>query len=649
MATSKSTPAAPVVTPASEIETTSSKFAGTFHVHGNSTLFGRPALMSRSISHKTRLLGQSHWMNGAVPVTRNFVAIIEPQLREGKPKVLDIIDKCKVLGRVIKNQRAPAWPTPPTPDLPPRHLADVLVSRYLETIETVYRVLHIPSFKRDYEAIWTKPGTKPEAHFLVQLKLVLALGAVTYDSNFSLRTEATRWIYEAQTYLSEPIFKPRLRIQVIQTRILHLLAMEIVDVSGDSTWISAGPLLRTAVTMGLHRDPRHLPESTPFAAEMRRRLWNTIIEISLQTAMSRGGPPLLSTTDFDAEVPGNINDEALMTGLEHVPSNSRGPTIMSVPRALRMTYAVRLKVTKFLNDLNPTGGTYEETLQLDTEVREAFKDLRRSLHPLRDQPSAKFAFQAAELVMNRWLSSLHMPYFAASFSTPAYAFSRQAAIDTLLKIWCTAWPSSTIASTAAPSAPRTAYSTPSTGSAADIGGDDLMARLITCGTGFFRTVAVQASFAIPTELHAQLEDDEGLGPTRMKRDLAAVTEEVRTWSWRIMEAGEVSAKGYLMAALLAAQTQALQEGGGHMDRAELARFLVGEGEKAAERCVPLLEATVEKTRQVGTPAVGDEFGPSPGLTEDWDLMRMNDAMYLPEGQGAMSWFETDAMPSLYFW
>lgn len=70
-ATPKSVNTATVATPATDIETTSSKFAGTFHVHGSntaSTLFGRSALMSRSISHKTRLLGQSHWMNGAVPI-----------------------------------------------------------------------------------------------------------------------------------------------------------------------------------------------------------------------------------------------------------------------------------------------------------------------------------------------------------------------------------------------------------------------------------------------------------------------------------------------------------------------------------------------------------------------------------------------------
>ncbi|KAJ0117352.1 hypothetical protein J7T55_003766 [Diaporthe amygdali] len=626
-ATSRPTPAAQIKTPASEIETTSSKFAGTFHVHRTSSLFGRSELI-------------------AIPVTKNFVAIIEPYLREGKPKVLDIVDKCKTLARIIKSQRAPPWPTPPTTDLPPRHLADILVNRYLETIETVYRVLHIPSFKRDYEAIWTNPSTKPETHFIVQLKLVLALGAVTYDQNFSLRPEATRWIYEAQTYLSEPIFKPRLRIQVVQTRILLLLAMENVDVSGDSVWIAAGSLIRTVVTMGLHRDPSRLPEMTPFAAEMRRRLWNTILEISLQASISKGGPPLLSTDDFDAEAPRNIDDEALTAGLNQVPIDNNGPTSVSVARALRATYPVRLKVAKFLNDLNITGPTYEETLQLDAEVREAFKEFRRSLHPLRNQPSMKFAIDASEFIMNRYLSSLHMPYFAASLRSPAYAFSRQVVVDVLLKIWCAAWPTSSIASPTI-SAP-TSNPTPPTGRSET--SEDLLARLITCGSGFFRSVAIQVSFTIPTELHAHLQDDEGLGPTRLRRDLAAVTEEVHAWSWRCMEAGEVSVKGFLMSGLMMAQTKVLQSGG-TMDGDELARFLTEEGEKAAEGCVPLLEAMVERTKQNGdgAPALVDDLGPSPGLTEDWDVTRMTDAMFMPEGQGSMSWFDTDTMPGLYFW
>lgn len=528
--------------------------------------------------------------------------------------MLDILDKCKTLGRVLKSQRSPPWPCPPTQDLPPKHLCDGLVDRYLETIEATYRILHIPSFKREYEAIWARPGTQPETHVLVQLKLVLALGAVTYDPNFSLRTEATKWIYEAQTYLSEPVFKSRLRLSTVQTRILHLLAMEIVDVSGDSTWISAGSLVRTAITMGLHRDPRHLPEMTPLAAEMRRRLWNTIMEISLQASLGKGGPPLLSMADFDTEMPGNIEDEALTAGVGHVPDDNSDPTITSVPRALRMTYPVRLKVAKFLNDFNTTGGTYEETLQLDTEVREALKLLRRSLHSIRGLSSAKFAAQAAELIMNRFLSALHMPYYAPSLQSPAYAYSRQVTIDVLLKFWCATWPSSSIAGTAASG--TSTYSTPS--AAPPVSSEELLARLITCGSGFFRTCAIQVSFTIPMELHAQLQDDEGLGPTRLRRDLAAVTEEIKAWSWRCIEAGESSVKGYLMSSLLVARTQALQRGPTE-DSAELARFLIGEGEKAAERAVSLLEALVEGTKQHGAAAIVDEFGPSPGLTEDWDF------------------------------
>ncbi|KAG8162356.1 hypothetical protein KVR01_008121 [Diaporthe batatas] len=654
-ATPRPVHAGAVVTPASDVETHAtsstfaSKFAGTFHVHGGnpgSALFGRAALMSRSISHKTRLLGQSHWMNGAVPITMQFVALLEPQLREGKPKVLDIMDKCKTLGRIIKSQRAPAWPCPLSEDLPPKHLCDALVDRYLETIESIYRILHVPSFRRDYEAIWAKPDTHPENHFLVQLKLVLAIGAVTYDPNFSLRTQATRWVYEAQTYLAEPVFKSRLRIFIVQTRILHLLAMELVDVAGDSIWISAGGLIRGAITMGLHRDPRHLPEMTPLAAEMRRRLWNTILEVTLQASLSKGGPPLLSTADFDAEAPGNFEDEALTSGPGHLPEDHNDPTIMSIPRALRMTYPVRLKVTKFLNDHNPAGGTYEETIQLDTEVREALKSLRRSLHPLRNRPAARFAAHAAELIMERYLASLHMPYYAASIYFPAYAYSRQVILDVLLKIWCAVWPSSSIASPAspAPAQTQTTYSTPSTAAAAAAGSspassEELLARLITSGSGFFRTCAVQVSFTIPMELHAQLQDDEGLpaGPgarAHMRRDLAAVTSEVKAWSWRCLEAGESSVKGYLMASLLVAQTEALQRlgpaagagagaGADSAGSAELARFLIREGQKDAEKAVLLLEAMVAATKQHGGAApIVDEFGPSPGLTEDWDFTVM---------------------------
>lgn len=50
------------------ISTTTSHIAGTFHVQGEVPADGRTPTISRSIMHKTRVFGQSHWMNGVAQV-----------------------------------------------------------------------------------------------------------------------------------------------------------------------------------------------------------------------------------------------------------------------------------------------------------------------------------------------------------------------------------------------------------------------------------------------------------------------------------------------------------------------------------------------------------------------------------------------------
>lgn len=180
----------------------------------------------------------------------------------------------------MKSQRVRRWPTPPTMDLPEADVADELVDCYLRTIETIYRILHVPNLMRDYKILWAS-GIEQDTAFLVQIKLVLAIGATIYDRQFSLRALAVRWVYEAQTWISDPEFKSRLGLQFLQTNILLLLARELVGIGGNSIWVSAGGLFRRAVNMGLHQDPAELPKRTTFDAEMRRRLWNIILEVAL--------------------------------------------------------------------------------------------------------------------------------------------------------------------------------------------------------------------------------------------------------------------------------------------------------------------------------------------------------------------------------
>ncbi|KAF2491501.1 hypothetical protein BU16DRAFT_552235 [Lophium mytilinum] len=498
---------------------------------------------------------------------------MEPHLRENTSKAFVGLQRCKALAKLIKSQREPPWPSPPTSkaDLPPKDLADKLVSCYLRTTETVHRILHIPTFMKDYEAVWISEK-EPDSSFLVQLKLVLAIGATTYDEQFSLRPLAIKWVYEAQTWYSEPEFKSRLSIQSLQTNLLLLLARETAGVGGTMIWTSAGELLRTAMHMGLHRDPACLPKMSVSGTEMRRRLWNTILEVTLQSSMSSGGSPLVSLDDFNTEPPLNFDDEELVAE-NAVPRSEDVLTQMSIAIALRKTLPLRLAILKVLNDLG-SRGTYEETLRLDTEFRTAYRALCQTLQRCRlttGNSPFQFGIRAVDFIMRRYLSSLHVPFFGSKLHESTYAYSRKVIVDTSLQLWCAAYPSSSNIASRSRSDDDTTSSD-----------HDDFARFVVCGSGFFRTVTIQACFLIAAELKTQLQEQDSLGPVPLRPDLLAVIDDGKTWSLQCMEAGEANMKGYLLTCLAAAHIDGLTKGIG---KENLPALLLKAAEEAEEKCL----------------------------------------------------------------
>ncbi|KAI1454795.1 putative C6 transcription factor [Annulohypoxylon moriforme] len=597
--------------PDSNIEAIDSRISGTFYIHHEDNLSGQPPAISRSVTHKTRVFGQSHWITG-FSLVRDIISIFEPHVRDESSRISVLMQKSKCLARSIKARRSPQWPSPLTPDLPSKDIADELVDRYFRTVEPVYRVLHTPTFRRDYEAHWVSTSNEPNTSFLVQLKLVLAIGATTYDELFSLKASALRWVYEAQTWISEPGFKHRLNLQYLQINILLLIAREFVDVGPDLVWISAGTVLRTAIYMGLHKDPKRLPTMSIFAAEMRRRLWNTILEVSAQLSLTSGGPPFISLDSFDTEPPGNFDDEQISAD-DPVPKPEAEFTQTSVAIALRRTFATRLTITKFLND-HSSRGTYGETLRLDAELRTAYKSVFRLLQGYKSgsglRPS-EFEVDMVSLLMNRYILSLHNPYFTPAMQEAAYAFSRKVIVETSLKIWRTMYSSSTNKAFQASS------DTPSD--------HHILPQLAICASGFFRIITLQASILIAMELMAQLQEEETLGPGLVRQDLLTITEETKTWSWRTIEAGETSIKGYFLASLLAAHIECRIKGLGEK---ELPQYLVKIIVEAEEKCIPKLE---EMLTRYQTESATEKPDQPYSITEsqplgDWDFS-MSDALF----------------------
>ncbi|KFY95849.1 hypothetical protein V498_03088 [Pseudogymnoascus sp. VKM F-4517 (FW-2822)] len=600
--------------------TTSTKLGGTFHVHNESSELGtgREGGIPRSVTHKTRVFGQSHWINGIV-LFLGIPSLIESHFRGETSRAVVGIQRCKSLARTIKFQRTPAArPLPPILDLPPKDVADSLIECYLHTIESVYRIVHIPTFRRDYAALWAS-GTPSNTAFLVQLKLVLAIGAAMYDTKFSLRTSAIRWVYEAQTWLSDPAFKSRLNIQTLQISLLLLFAREATGIGEDMVWVSAGSLLRTAIHMGLNRDPSLLPTRSFFAAEMRRRLWNTILEAVVQTSLLSGGPPLLSLSDFNTAAPGNFADEQL-TDDGSTPAPDAEFTQTSVAIALHATFPLRLAVAKFLNDFG-AHGTYDETLRLDAELRTAYRALCQSLQGYTSStgPSpSRFALRIIDFQMLRYQSALHVPFFGPSLKIAAYAYSRTVVVENSLRMWHIVCPPSPGAATE---------------DEGEIGKEDLV-RLAMCGSGFYCAVSMQAALLIAVELRTQLQEATSLSPPTLRPDLLAAIEQNKAWLLRRIEAGETNIKGYLLLCVVTAQIDALSRG---LDKEEMLRLCLEAAEESEEVCFPLLEGMVAQGRgEGGDSGILTGLGTPEGGVEDWEFM-VSDALFELGGVDGMSW------------
>ncbi|KAJ6022722.1 hypothetical protein N7460_013117 [Penicillium canescens] len=605
-------------TPTSDIEVTTSQLAGTFHVHNENlpSNHGQSQAISRTFWHKTRLYGQSHWI-GAISLLRELAESIEPYLLNEGSKAVSGLQKCKYLGKMIKSQRAPQWPVPITPDLPPRDICDTLVDCYLRTVERIYRVVHIPTFRKEYAKIWLSE-TQPDPMFLVQLKLLLAIGTITYDEDFSLRSWATHSIHEAQTWASEPEFKSRLAIPFLQIQILLLIARELIGVDGRMVWVAAGALMRTAMCMGLHRDPACIPKMSRYASEMRRRLWNTIMEICLQSSMESGGLPLISMDDFDTEAPGNFEDDQLEME-DCTPHPESKFTSVSVAIAFRKMFPIRLAIAKSLNDVR-CQGSYEETLRLDAKLRSCYKEMCRTLREFISRSAqnslSRFELLVLDFIMRRYLLSIHIPFFAPSLHETAYAFSRNVVVETALKLFASAYRSH---SSRGGSSLNTDQSP----------GETEFSRLVVNGSGFFRTAPMNACFIISVEIRTRIKEDESLDILNIRPDLLAAMHDAKALNLRCIEVGETNIKGYLFMSLALAQIDSLMRGA---TEEETPLLLIKAAEDAEEDCLTILERFAAKGQngKNGEGLDSSSTNPLPEMVGGWDFMMADDNFDFPD-------------------
>ncbi|TLS27154.1 hypothetical protein PpBr36_04061 [Pyricularia pennisetigena] len=466
----------------------------------------------KGILAKTRYFGVSHWMHSAVALPL-IIEVMNSKGEQGET-LYSRLSANKRLGRRIKSARMPVSAShkfSQTRRAPcSRDLCDQLVDNYFRTFETIYRILHVPKFRKEYLKYWEDPTAVRDV-FLIQLQLVLTIGACLHDDIFSLRNQANEWLFDAQHWITSPTptFKARLSLDAMQSMCLLHIARETTGVGADLTWISAGELLRNAIFMGLHRDPDKLSKMPTYRAEIRRRLWATILEMALQASIDSGGPASISLSDFDTKPPSNFDDtqlddtegEPVLEAPQPMPTDHFTQT--SVQIALHKSFPTRLAIAQYLNDFR-SNGNYSTTLRLNTEMTAACRTLSMILRsfrcrdsrdspesPTNSQHPSEFQILMTELITHRYFLALHMPWQTALQRDPSHYFSRKVSVETAMMLYrssCT-------------------HGISEDGSAAESVGRADFARLSICGSGIYRNNNLQNTVTLATELIWQLREE----------------------------------------------------------------------------------------------------------------------------------------------
>ena len=478
--------------------------------------------------------------------------------------------------------------------MPSSEVMDILIRNFINTMEIPFRVLHIPSFIKQYSEYCTNPQDAKHT-FITQLLLVLSIGARFCEDivlERQLRWRAQQWVLNVQSW----IMSQRLTISNLQTQCLLLLAQKVNAVTGVPAHIATGTLLQSAMHLGLHRDPIYLPKVSIFQGEMRRRLWLTIVELHVQAALDVGMVPIISSSGFDTRPPLNIDDNEINESTSVAPPSK--PllqwTQMSFQILLQQSLSTRLEILSLVNDAF-TEPSYSAVHALGSKIVAACRSSDQSLCALGSPPSEygtqSFYRNLLNELVRRFLVALHRPFAGGNTDDPRHYYSRKVCIDNALALL----------------SPES---------------DHYFRRLLVVGQGQFRESFQLAAVTLCVEMLMRLEENSqdpvAAGANKaIQVHLLAIVKEIPALIEERFKFGETNVKGYVYLKMAMAQIEATDAG---LDPKPL---MMEAAKLSASHCLELLDAEVSTgvdgnvTSQENSYTGGMAI--TPDGTEQWDM------------------------------
>ncbi|CZT23924.1 related to ZFR1 regulator of fumonisin biosynthesis [Ramularia collo-cygni] len=229
----------------------------------------------------------------------------------------------------------PTYPNHSQP-LPPKHVADRLMSLYHRTIHVYAPHIHFPTFMQEYEELY-RVGTFAQCRdiWVALFYAVLACGTLMDNSPKSSMEESEGGKFMDICMKSINTWSDEMTVDHVRTTLLVSVYFAEMNMQTPG-WIWLGTSVRVAQDVGLHMDQSSYP---PMEMEMRRRVWWSVYSWDRIFSLEIGRPLLIDDNDCDVPEPVPVDDECIRSnGIVMPPPGQSAPNaLMAVIPVARMT------------------------------------------------------------------------------------------------------------------------------------------------------------------------------------------------------------------------------------------------------------------------------------------------------------------------
>lgn len=257
------------------------------------------------------------------------------------------------------------------------------------------------------------------------------------------------------------------------------------------------------------------------------------MELNVQASLDAGMPPIVSMQDFDTKPPSNIDDTDIDDSTRIIyPKPDTIATDTSLQISLSECLRPRLDILRMMNGLNPDM-SQDEVVALTSEIRNHCNMSRKFVKKDLETGGDVFRHNLADLLIRRFLLSLHRPWACRAHTGLLFYYSRKVSYDTA----------------------ATLLSPPQDGN---------FTHLLLRGSGIFKNRTIHVSLALASELLIEIQDNGSSPITRQPWDyrsmLVAAVQEARSQSAHRMKFGETNVKLHMKLSVVLTKAENLLPG-----------------------------------------------------------------------------------------